>query len=269
MLFRSSPQRLQAPRPKPGDVVYVEDAPVRLAVNARARRISLRLDATRREVVATAPGLRQLPDALAFARSRSAWIAEQMGALPQPVSFVPGAVIEVAGAPCRLERAAMRVSARLKPATSGEPARLLASGDGPAFSRAVVRALRTEALARLAARTVRHCARLGEPVPPVALQDARSRWGSCRKGQNGSSASIRYNWRLVLAPPDVLDYVAAHECAHLVEANHGPRFWALVGRLYGDPSQARAWLKTHGARLHAAGQAEPSGGQDEANRPRP
>ena len=254
MLFRRPAQRLQAPQLKPGDVVEVGGAAVRLAVNGRARRVSLRLDVARREVVATAPGLRQLPDALAFARSRGAWIAERLGALPEPVSFVPRAVIEMAGRPCRLERAAMRVTPRLKPATSDEPARLIASGEGPAFSRAVVRGLRAEALCRLEARTAHHCATLGEPVPPVALQDARSRWGSCRRAQGAVGASIRYNWRLVLSPPEVLDYVVAHECAHLVEANHGPRFWTLVHRLYGDPTKARAWLKTHGARLHAAGQ---------------
>ena len=264
MLFRRSPQRLQAPRPKPGDVVEVDGAPVRLAVNARARRVSLRLDVARREVVATAPSLRQLEDALAFARSRRAWIAERLGALPEPVSFVPGAMIEVAGKPCRLERAAMRISPRLKPATSDESARLIASGEGVAFSRAVVRGLRAEALSRLEARTAHHCAKLGEPVPPVTLQDARSRWGSCRKAQGGVGASIRYNWRLVLSPPEVLDYVVAHECAHLVEANHGPRFWVVVRRLYGDPSKARAWLKTHGARLHAAGQTSSSHAADGA-----
>ena len=258
MLFRRSPPRLRAPRLQPGDVVRVDGAAVRLAVNARARRVSLRLDVTRREVVATAPSLRGLPDALAFARSRGAWIAERLAALPEPVSFVPGAVIEVAGRPCRLERATMRVVPRLKPATPDGPARLIASGEGAAFSRAVIRGLRAEALMQLAARTTHHCAELGEPVPPVVLQDARSRWGSCRKAQGGVAASIRYNWRLVLSPPEVLDYVVAHECAHLVEANHGPRFWALVRRLYGDPSEARCWLKVHGARLHAAGQASPA-----------
>ena len=71
--------------------------------------------------------------------------------------------------------------------------------------------------------------------------------------QRGAGARIRYNWRLVLAPAMVLDYVAAHECAHLLEANHGPRFWALVQQLYGDLSPARAWLRTRGAELHAAG----------------
>ncbi len=190
MLFRRSPPRLQAPRPRSGDVVQVEGHSVRLAVNARARRVSLRLDAQRREVVATAPSLHQLADALAFAEARASWIAQRMAGLAAPVRFVPGVLIEVGGRPVRLERAAMRTRPTLKPFTELEPARLIASGEGEAFARAVQRALRTEALVRLQARTAYHCGVLGQPVPPVALQDARSRWGSCRKAQPGVPAAI-------------------------------------------------------------------------------
>jgi predicted metal-dependent hydrolase len=79
------------------------------------------------------------------------------------------------------------------------------------------------------------------------------RWGSCRKAQGGEVARIRYNWRLILAPPWVLDYVAAHEAAHLIEANHSSAYWAIVNRIFGDHRPARAWLKGHGAGLHALG----------------
>ena len=255
MLFRRSPPVLRAPRLAAGDVVQVGGLPVRLAVNARARRVGLRLDLARREVVATAPSLRRLAEALAFAQSRADWIAARAAELPAPIAFVPGAVIELAGAPCRLERAAMRIRPSFKPETPEEPARLVASGEGEAFARAVRRGLCALALQRLAESTARYCAMLGCATPPVSLQDARSRWGSCRQAGAGRPACIRYSWRLVLAPPEVLDYVAAHECAHLLEANHGPRFWALVRRLHGDPATARAWLKAHGARLHAVGGA--------------
>ncbi len=229
---------------------------MRLVVNPRARRVGLRVDIARREVVATAPKVARLPDAIAFAHSRADWITARMAGLPQAVRLSPGAVIEVAGRPCRLERAAMRMRPVFKAATADEPARLIVSGEGEAFSRAVVRGLRAEALARLSARTEAHCSTLAQPAPTIALQDARSRWGSCRGAGPAGSASIRYSWRLILAPPEVLDYVAAHECAHLLEPNHGPRFWAVVRRLYGEPAAARTWLKLHGARLHAVGVAE-------------
>ncbi len=238
--------------------MQVQGHPVRLTVNARCRRISLRLDVTRREVVATAPSLRALPDAVSFAQSRADWIATKLSALPAPVSLQPGAMIEVYGQPCRLDRAAMRMRPVLKPATAEEPARLIAYGENLAFSRAVVRALRSEAMLRLTARTEVHCSALGAATPAIALQDARSRWGSCRAAGPWGVATIRYNWRLVMAPPEVLDYVVAHECAHLIRADHGPQFWAVVHKLYGDVRPARAWLKDQGAKLHAVGLAASS-----------
>jgi predicted metal-dependent hydrolase len=90
-------------------------------------------------------------------------------------------------------------------------------------------------------------------MPKVAVADAKGRWGSCRAGRLGQPGSIRYSWRLALAPFAVADYVAAHECAHLLELNHGPRFWAHVRALVGEAAPHRAWLRAEGARLHAFG----------------
>jgi predicted metal-dependent hydrolase len=236
-----------------GDLVAVDGAPVRLRVSARARRISLKLDPTAREVIATAPTARQLPAALRFAETRSSWIAARLAALPAARPFQPGAVIELAGAPCRLERAAMRIKPRLIPATHEEPARLLASGEGAAYARAVERALRAEALRLLSERTETHAAALDQPLPLVTVADARGRWGSCKPAHRGEAARIRYNWRLILAPPWVLDYVVAHECAHLIEANHSPAYWAVVRQIYPEFAKARAWLRRHGEALHAHG----------------
>ena len=238
-----------------GDLVEIDGRPVRLRVHASARRVSLRLDVARREVVATAPSARRLEDALAFARSRSVWIAARLDALPEPAAFVPGRIVSLVGEPCRLERAAMRIAPRLIAATADEPARLLAYGEGAGFARAVERGLKAEALRVLSERTAVHAAALGQPMPQVAVMDAKARWGSCTPARGGQGARIRYVWRLIMAPSFVADYVAAHECAHLVEANHGPRFWAQVARLYGEPAPARAWLKRHGPRLQAAGGA--------------
>ena len=248
MLFRRASPRLQ-----PDEVIEVEGYPVRLTVSGRARRISLRLDPARGEVLLVAPSLKKLPEAVGFAHTRGAWIAARLGELPTRISLKRGASLSVGGETYVLERAAMRIKPRLIPPNEHEPGRLLAYGEGEVFARAVERALRAEALARLASRTAWHCAALGVEVPALGLQDARSRWGSCRQAHGVEPARIRYNWRLVLSPPEVLDYVAAHECAHLIEANHSPRFWAVVKRLYGDPARARNWLKLNGAALHAVG----------------
>jgi predicted metal-dependent hydrolase len=240
--------------PAPGDVVEVAGRPVRFKVHASARRVSIRIDPTKRECVATAPSARRLGEALAFARSRADWIASRLDALPAAGGgFQPGMTIQVLDRPVRLERARMRIAPKLLPATEDEPARLLAYGEGETFQRAVLRCLKAEALRLLAERTAAYAAELGAKPPSVAVMDAKARWGSCTPPQRGAAGRIRYSWRLVLAPFTVLDYVAAHECAHLIEANHGPRFWALVKTLYGDHRQARAWLKAHGVRLHAVG----------------
>lgn len=241
----------RAPALAHDSLIEVAGHSVRLKVNARARRISLRLDPKRGEVVATAPTLRKLPDAARFANDRAEWIAERLTRLPQQAPLRPGLTITVGGESCRLERAAMRIAPRLIPATAAEPMRLLASGEGETYGRAALRALKAEALLRLAERTAHHAATLRQPMPSVAVSDPKSRWGSCRKSQHGAPGVIRYSWRLILAPPWVLDYVAAHEVAHLIEANHGPNYWAIVARLYGDHRPARAWLRANASAVHS------------------
>jgi len=246
-LFRS------APRYADGDHIVVAGARVRLRVSSRTSRVSLRIDAARREVVATAPSPRRLTEAAAFANERTAWITAQMASLPDATVLSPGVTIEVLGRPWRLERASGR--ARWRPATAA----LVVSGEGEAFVKAVVRALKAEARRLLTDRTAFYAEALDRPVPVLAIMDAKARWGSCKQPrQRGFGASaevgrVRYSWRLVLAPFEVCDYVVAHECAHLVEANHSPRFWAVVHGLVGDHRPHRDWLRKHGARLHAFG----------------
>jgi predicted metal-dependent hydrolase len=241
-----------------GALIEVAGSPVRLRVSGRARRVSLRLDAARREVIATAPSARRLAEAVAFARERSAWMAGLLAELPAPLTIRPGVLIEVLGEPCRLVCAPGRT--RWRPAAAaGEPLTLSAPSEGEAFARAVVRAIKARARTWLVERTEVYAARLGKPAPVVSLNDAKARWGSCtppRRAGFGAAVEVgrvRYCWRLALAPAPVADYVVAHECAHLVEANHSPRFWAVVHGLVGDERPHRRWLREHGARLHAFG----------------
>jgi predicted metal-dependent hydrolase len=234
-----------------GDRLEVAGAVVTLKVNRRARRVSLRLDRTRRQIVATAPSPRRLAEAAAFARERAHWIAERLAELPPAEPVHPGLVLQVFGEPVRLEAGWGR--ARWHEAAGEEPHRISAMGEGEGYARAVMLMIRRRALAVLTERTAVHAAALGAPMPRVAIMDAKARWGSCRPSRRGDAGSIRYSWRLALAPFAVADYVAAHECAHLLELNHGPRFWALVKALVGDERAHRAWLRAEGARLHAFG----------------
>ncbi len=234
-----------------GDELQVAGAVVRLRVNRRARRVSLRLDRTRREIVATAPSPRRLSEAAAFAHDRAAWIAERLAELPETAPLAPGQLIEVLGRPVRLEQGTGR--ARWIESDDGSTPRIAAMGDGEGYARAVMLVIKRRAAEVLAERTAFHCARLGVAAPKVTVADAKSRWGSCRPATGRLPASIRYSWRLALAPFEVADYVVAHECAHLLELNHGPRFWAHVRDLVGDERRHRAWLRAEGARLHAFG----------------
>ncbi|MES2033440.1 MAG: M48 family metallopeptidase [Pseudomonadota bacterium] len=233
-----------------GDRIEADGLPVRLAVNARARRVSLRIDRVRREVIAVAPSARRLGEAVAFAHEKSHWIAGQLADLPEGQALSPGMEITLFGAPCRLIAHAGR--ARFLSASEDEFA-AIAAPDDAAYGDRVLRLVKGEARRWLGDRTEHYAAALDRPLPKVAITDTRGRWGSCSPARAHVPASIRYSWRLALAPEAVADYVVAHECAHLIEANHGPRFWALVKGLVGDHTPHREWLKREGARLHAFG----------------
>jgi hypothetical protein len=162
----------------------------------------------------------------------------------------PEAGIAVFGLPCRLVPDGRRPRLRRLPGEDGVS--LTGCGEGQADAQLVARALKAEARRIFTDRLGRHCQSLGVTAAPrLLITDTRSRWGSCTQARPGHAASIRLSWRLALAPFAVADYVAAHECGHLIEANHGPRFWSLVRGLVGDPRPHRAWLRRHGPRLHA------------------
>jgi predicted metal-dependent hydrolase len=238
------------PRYLDGQTVDIEGLAVRLRISPRARRISLRIDRASGEAVAVAPDRARLGEAAGFARERRAWLLARLREIPAPrPPPAAGDEIAVLGETWRLAPDGRRP--RLDPDAEGERRRLRGCGDGAVDPMLVTRVVRREAQAAFERRAEVHCQRLGTPRPPIRLIDARSRWGSCTPAGPGRPASIRLSWRLAFAPIAVADYVVAHECAHLLEANHGPRFWALVRRLVGDPAPHRAWLRKHGASLHA------------------
>ncbi len=238
-----------APRFSDGDRLETGGWPVRLRVDARARRISLRVDRATSEIVALAPTPKRLSEAVAFAQEKSGWIAKQLAALPERMNLAPGGVLRLNDIAYRLEVGPGR--AKIDGANTEGP-RIVAPDDAN-WGLKVIRLAKREALAVLTERTAVHAAALNRPMPSVAVADPKARWGSCRPATSRTPAAIRYSWRLILAPAAVADYVVAHECAHLIEANHGPRFWALCEELVGDPGPHRAWLRAHAAELHAIG----------------
>jgi hypothetical protein len=234
-----------------GERLDVGGFPVRLRVNPRARRISLRVDPVAGDVIATAPSPQRLDDAARFARSRGEWIAQRLAKRIAPACLKPGDLVTVFGDACVIETGGRRPG--WIEASEHAPRRLIGCGVNAIDPQLVVRAIRREASSVFQRRAEVYCAALEVPAPSIAVMDARTRWGSCTPVKQADRASIRLSWRLALAPVEVSNYVVAHECAHLLEANHGPRFWAQVYGLVGDHRRHRSWLRTHGARLHAFG----------------
>jgi len=214
---------------------------VNLRRSARARRFSLRVSRIDGRVTLTVPKRARLDEGLAFLRERRDWIAGCLAEMPEERRPELGGRIPIAGMP---------VEIRAAPGSPRQPMRLhegslLAPGGQVRLGPRVGAFLKAEARARLLAAAEAHALRLGRKTTGLSLRDPRGRWGSC-----SSSGRLMFSWRLVMAPADVLDYVAAHEVAHLAEMNHSPAFWAEVAALCPGYEAPRAWLRREGAGLH-------------------
>lgn len=222
-----------------GQHVLPGNPPVQITLrrSARARRISLRISGLDGRVTLTMPYGTSEHEGLDFAKTKADWLRHKLGATPVPVTVDIGAQVPVEGRLLRIDPGNGR-SIRISGNT------LLAPKAG-ATGRNVQAWLRAMARERLAAASDNYAARLDRPYAGLTLRDTRSRWGSC-----SSIGRLMYSWRLIMAPPQVLDYVAAHEVAHLREMNHSAAFWALVAELKPDYEVPRRWLRDQGAGLH-------------------
>ncbi|MEM5515607.1 SprT family zinc-dependent metalloprotease [Henriciella sp. AS95] len=220
-----------------------QEIAVRIKINPRAKRLILRLDEQKREAVAIAPHKRMVKDAARFAEERLEWIESRLDMLPRQISLQAGDAFSLLGQECVISLEGEGRRARL---IAGEPLILSLPGDPATIGRRAERFLRKHAKEQLSRAVDQYCETLGVDARRVTVKDTRSRWGSCT-----SDGRLAFSWRLVMAPPDVLEYVAAHECAHLLEMNHSNRFWAHVARCRPGWKRERAWLRRHGASLHA------------------
>ncbi len=221
---------------------------VRLRRHRQARRYTLRIQAVTREVVLTMPPRGCLKEAKEFAQKHGGWIASRLHRLPEAEPFAPGAIVPLRGQPhLVVHRKGERGTVWVEVAADGER-RLCVAGDTPYVDRRVSDFLRREAKHDLEQASRGFAAGLGVDVKHVSIRDPSSRWGSC-----STTGVLSYSWRLILAPPFVLEYLAAHEVAHLVEMNHSPRFWRLVDKLCPNVRRAKAWLDMYGTELHRYG----------------
>jgi predicted metal-dependent hydrolase len=235
------------PAPQPAEAIQPIELPdgtclpVTLRRSERARRIALKLRVSQPSVELVLPSGASLARALAFLDSRRGWIAAQSSRLPTRIPFVDGAAIPILGVEHRLTS--------LGPRRGVPPFRIAdrmieVTGHADHLARRTEAGLRAHARQLLADKTGWFAAKLGRPAGKISIGDAASRWGSC-----SAAGNIKYSWRLVLAPERVLEYVVAHEAAHLAEMNHSARFWAVVESLYGPFEAERNWLKRNGTGL--------------------
>lgn len=254
------------------------NCPVELRRSRRARRFSLKVSHTERAAILTLPEEVKIEEAGNFLSRHVDWLKKQIDRLPKPVPFVDGAVVPLRGISHRLsfvgalryqgvvwleEADAVAIEAEWSDAAPCQNAlqgkalnghdtrvlpRICVSGGEKHGPRRLADWLRAQAKIDLTRRTLHHAANLDCNPKRISVRDQSTRWGSC-----SSTGTISYSWRLIFAPEYVLDYVAAHEVAHLREMNHGPRFWRLVRETMPDMHRARAWLKQNGAELHRFG----------------
>ncbi|MGO9674241.1 MAG: M48 family metallopeptidase [Methylocella sp.] len=258
---------------------------IRVRRTSSAKRFTLRIRTAARDIVLTMPARASFKHGKSFAERHSAWIGAKLRHLPEKIGFEPGDSVPLRGVPHKIALAAhlrerdhdgfgsnrsktiVIESKNLEGDASGKAASafphptlgavvsappgpdggdpvLWVRGDAAFTPRRVQDFLIREARRDLAAAVGRHTARLGVKVRKITLRDTSSRWGSC-----SASGGLNFSWRLILAPPFVLDYLAAHEVAHLVHMNHSDAFWTVVGGLSQDVDAAEAWLKTHGPGL--------------------
>lgn len=218
-----------------------KELPVVIRRLDRARRLTMRLAPDGSEVRITIPRWTRTAEALAFAQSRRDWLARQFAALPAPEPLADGATIRFRG-----EATVLRhdPAAPRRPVPGGGI--LAVGGPESSLQPRLRRWLEVQAREHLTSDLAHYCAKVRKASPPLALSNARRRWGSC-----APDGAIRINWRLIMAPDTVRRSVVAHEVAHLVHFDHSPAFHACLAELFeGDLPAANRWLKAHGRELY-------------------
>jgi hypothetical protein len=208
----------------------------------------LRIHPTDREAILTMPPRGAIAEAKDFAQLHGGWIAARLGRLPKAAPFLPGTSLPLRGVPHRIvHRNGERGTVWTETRDSGDKI-LCVAGAIEHLDRRVHDYLKREARRDLQRAAEVYSQELGVRVKRLSIRDQSSRWGSCT-----SAGSLSFSWRLILAPSFVLDYLAAHEVAHLVEMNHSPRFWRVVARICPSAERAKKWLDTCGNDLHRYG----------------
>jgi predicted metal-dependent hydrolase len=219
---------------------------IKLKRSASARRYTLRISSARHDIILTMPACGSLKEARSFTERNMAWIAARVERLPKGIEFLPGAIFPLRGILHLIVHCPDQRGGIIKSEEGGpeQPRNLNVNGALPHVPRRIRDYLLREARRDFETAVEHHCAHLGIPARKITLRDTTSRWGSC-----SASGSLNFSWRLIMAPSFVLDYLAAHEVAHLKHLNHSAQFWTVLATLSPDVERAEKWLKMHGSEL--------------------
>ncbi|MGV8937621.1 MAG: M48 family metallopeptidase [Allorhizobium sp.] len=245
-LKRQAPRSVARTGPK-DRVLQVNDRDIPLTIrpNARATRITLRIEPGGRALKMTIPpGLKER-DVADFLIRHQGWLEVKLSKFGDDNALRPGGEILIRGIGHRIVHTGQLRGLTEVAEIDGEPV-IHVSGMPEHLGRRLATFLKKEARKDLTQYAETHAKAVGKPFRSLSMKDTRSRWGSCSWDGN-----LSFSWRIVMAPPMVIDYLAAHEVAHLREMNHGPEFWALCWDLCPQMEVAKKWLKRHGSQLHA------------------
>lgn len=245
--FRFFPQRKPD---EPNRIVITGDGEpyhIEIKRHAAARRYTLRVRETCRDIVLTMPPHGSFKQAKSFAEKNVEWISARLKRLPGPVPFADGAIVPLRGVAHRIVH---RPGARgtVWTESAGGEQLLCVAGRREHIARRVRDFLKREAKHDLVAASKKYAEMLGVSIRSISIRDTASRWGSC-----SYEGALSYSWRLVISPAFVLDYLAAHELAHRLELNHSKRYWKIVDGIFPERERAEAWLRAHGSGLHRYG----------------
>jgi predicted metal-dependent hydrolase len=243
--MRSLLNLLRRPQSPPAPLTLELDGrevTIALKRNTRARRLTLRLARDGEGAVMTLPSRVSRAEALRFAERSASWLRTQLDNNPERQHIADNETIMLRGVPYVLQ---LTGESRGVVTVDSATQTIHLPGQAPHHLRRLVEWLKSEARKDFERASLHYAKCMETKFTGLTVRDQKSRWGSCT-----TDGKLSYSWRLIMAPKEVLDYVAAHEVAHLREMNHGPRFWRLVLKHCPSTQTARQWLKKNGRDLH-------------------
>jgi predicted metal-dependent hydrolase len=244
-LMKKSPPPRAAPLERSHEVAG-RSLPLRIVENQRAKRLTLRIDAGGQGLRVTVPPGMRMAEVERFLDRHRGWLEARLAKIPDRPTLRPGVRIPIRGVPHLIVHEAARGT--VEAAMGDDGPLLIVRGDRRFLTRRIADYLKREAKRDIEALVDKHTAMAGRRARSIRFKDTTSRWGSC-----SAEGNLSFSWRIMMAPPAVINYLVAHEVAHLKEMNHGPKFWKLCRELCPDTERCRAWLKRNGGALQAIG----------------